>query len=244
MSIAQSFASYSFCVLTCLELKPVTVEKLCAYLLSLPSFTCGQDSANQSLMLLSTKKAKLEEARSIAQIFKILNSECCSFLNYGILERLILKFELELDEENSNYPEKLRKYINEHKISEFIEIKPILNKLNSDSKELVLLLDLESTRTLSNLIDVKKMVAIIMGLKQSALLIYDIKEHCVVLTLLLPTPVADFIFNSATMFDEKQEKEFQSLSVRSLKCNGFTFNFNKERSGSSTGEVDCFVCNT
>ena len=117
MEITTSFAFYSSCVPACLERKHVDVETVCAFLLSLPSFTCEQESGNQSLMLLSQKRAKLEKATSIHQIFKILNSECVSFLNYSILEALIQKFELELDEKYSKYPEKLQNYIKKHKIS-------------------------------------------------------------------------------------------------------------------------------
>lgn len=97
----------------------------------------------------------MERAQSISEIFMTINAECCTFLNYEILEDLVQEFQLNLDEENSRYPEKLKNYVFKHKIAEFLEVKPILNELTDDTKKIVLLLDIEATSKLSRLSDVR-----------------------------------------------------------------------------------------
>lgn len=174
-------------------------------------------------MLLASKKAKLEEASCISEIMIILKTECTSFLNYQIFESLIKNFQLDDGRENLKYPEQLQAYINKHKISEFIEIQPILSELSDDKKELILVLDIEPTCRLSGLMDLGKAVAKIMGLKQSALLIYSIKESCVVVSYLIPTFVAEFIFIGDGIFTKEQTDAFRKLSVQRLECNTLEF---------------------
>lgn len=216
------FADYTDSVQESLEERNITVKRLCAYLISLPSFTRAY--SDSKLMLLASKKDMLEEACCISDIMIILKTECTSFLNYQIFESLIKKFKLE-GEEILKYPEKLQKYIRMHKISEFIEIQPILIELTDDKKELILVLDIEPTCRLSGLTDLGKAVAKILGLKQSALLIHNIKESCVVVSYLISTFVAEFLFVSDEIFSEVQKEEFRALLVQRLECNRCTFTF-------------------
>lgn len=223
LDIARSFSLYSLCIMTCLEEKTVQVTNLCAYLLSLPAFTCK--SSDKDLMLLTDKSEKLEKAKSIGDVFIVLNGECCSFLNFGILQDLVKGFKLNLDEENSNYPQRLQDYVKRHKITEFVEVKPIQSELTDDTKELVLLLDIESTCRLSKLTDIRRAVSCIMGLKKSALFIHDISLCCVVVTFALPISVANFIFTLGTDFSQEQKKAFRKLSIQKMECNGIAFDF-------------------
>lgn len=224
-SIVRSFALYSRCILTCLQEKQIAVSDLSAYLLSLPALTseCTEDN----LMLLTQKKAKFEQARELGQVFMVLNSECCTFLNFDILQDVVKGFKLTLDEESSRYPEMLKEYVDRHNIEEIVEVKPILNELTDDTKKLILLLDIKSTCKLSSLTDTRRAVACIMGLKKSALLIHDINLHCVMVTFFLSTSVAEFIFVNETILSIEQEEDFRRLSVQRLECNGLTFDFTK-----------------
>lgn len=217
------FAAYTDCIQVSLEKKCINVKRLCAYLLGLPSFTLSYDDRRP--MLLASKKSKLEEASCIGDIMIILKKECTSFMNYKIFQGLIKNFELDEGQEHLKYPKMLQDYINLHKISEFIEIQPVLSELTKDNKELILVLDIEPTCKLSGLVDLGKAVAKLMGLKQSALLIHDIKESCVVVSYLIPTLVAELIFTSDKIFSEEQEEEFRRLSVRRLECNSVVFEF-------------------
>lgn len=53
----------------------------------------------------------------------------------------------------------------------------------------------------------------------------DIKDGCVVVTFLIPLPVAEFFFNKHTGLGKQQEKQFQALAVLWLECNDCIFHF-------------------
>ena len=88
---------------------------------------------------------------------------------------------------------------------------------------MILKFDIESTSRLAKLKKLKSSVARILGLSPSAIQLYDIKDGCVVATFLIPTPVAELVFNADTVLTEEQEKELRALQVLWLKCNGFSF---------------------
>ena len=72
----------------------------------------GFTSDNHSIALLSgAKRATLKEANSISKIFRFLKKEFTSFLNYDIFECLVEHFQLDRDQENMKYPEKLKAYV-------------------------------------------------------------------------------------------------------------------------------------
>ena len=58
-------------------------------------------------------------------------------------------------------------------------------------------------------------------MRPSALrLLHNIEEGCVVVTLLIPALVADFIFSRDNAFSTEEVKEFQVLSILWLESNG------------------------
>ena len=218
-NILTAFANYTFCVQQSLQEKNAEVDSICDYLL-------GFTSDNHSIALLSgAKRAKLEEANSISKIFRFLKRECTSFLNYDIFECLIEHFQLDRDQEYLKYPDKLKKYVQKQRISEFIEIKPALSKYTDDMMKLTLVLDIDSMCRLDKLLDVAKAVAKIMGVLPSTLLIYDIRESCVEVTFLIPKSVAESIFSSGEVFSDNQREKFCQLLVKQLECNGYIFQF-------------------
>lgn len=92
--IITKYASYVDCVRECVEEKGVTPEKLQTYLLSLPATTRAQE-----LTLLSDKKKELLETKTITEIFNFLITECTSFLNYDIFQRMLEKYKVDTDQE-------------------------------------------------------------------------------------------------------------------------------------------------
>ena len=218
-NILTAFANYTFCVQQSLQEKNVEVDSICDYLL-------GFTSDNHSIALLSgAKRAKLEEANSISKIFRFLKRECTSFLNYDIFECLIEHFQLDRDQEYLKYPDKLKKYVQKQRISEFIEIKPALSKYTDDMMKLTLVLDIDSMCRLDKLLDVAKAVAKILGVLPSTLLIYDIRESCVEVTFLIQKSIAESIFSNNEIFSGDQEDKFRQLLVKKLACNGHAFKF-------------------
>lgn len=201
------------------------VKVVGSYLLRLPSFTC--DSRSQNLTLLSAKKEKFEKAVDAIDIFIILE-ECTSFMNYHIYEHLISKFQIANEELRIlSYPQRLWAYVEKHKISEYIQMHPSLKQYSDDTKDLVLVLDIETTCRLSKLLDLREVVAKVMDLDPSSLLLHDIKEHCVIVTFRIPTSVADVIFTGrpSKVFSQEQRGTFRNLLVQQLQCNGYEFDF-------------------
>lgn len=127
-----------------------------------------------------------------------------------------------------SYHEHLKEYIEKHKVSEFVKVNPLL-KEKVGFKELTLKYDIEYTSKLAKVDELKKFLAIIMGLHPSALHIVDIKEGCVVVTFLISASVADTIFIPGIAFTPQQEDELETASVLWMKCNGYTLNFGMEK---------------
>lgn len=220
----KRYSSYICCILESLQEKGVTVKSLSFYLLTLSAF----NHEKQKPMLLSAHEAELENAVDLRDIFKLLTTQYASFLNYGIFQMIADKYQIENGENRQvelNYPDHLETYVKKLKASEFVKINPLLEKTISASKKLVLKIDIELTSELSKVLKLKSAIAKILGIKSSALKLLDIKKGCVTTIFLLPTPVAEFIFNTHTVFSMELREEFHALRVVWLECNGFRFDF-------------------
>lgn len=221
--ILNSFGDFTHCVQVALEKKNVDVGTLRTFLLGFPAFISG--CGDQRLMLLASKKNELEKCSSVCEIFALLKTQCSSFLNCRIFERIMKSFEIKTDQEYLNYPDKLKAYIEKHRVSEFVELKPIISELTDDTKELVLVLDIPATSKLAEATNIVETVAKIMNLNPSAVLIHSIKRKCVVVTVLIPTPVADYIFVSDDIFSKDENQKFRNQSVQQLRCSNYCFDF-------------------
>lgn len=205
----------------CLEEKKVSVRKLVSFLSGLP---CCVD---KNLMLLSAKRNEFERAKDITDIFFILKEECSSFLNYHIFEIILAGFGIKYVHDDLKYPAMLECYINKHKVSEFIQVHPLLNECSDSTKELVIILDIDAICKLCKIVDLGEAVARVMKLEPYSLLIHEIGEACVIVTFLIPSPVANVIFmgNATDIFSSEQKKQFRKLSVKVLICNDYEFSF-------------------
>ena len=220
--IINCYASYARCVCTSIKLKGIATHDLCSYLMNLRAFKSGH--CKHKPVLLSGIRNELEKAETIDHIFKTL-SKCTSFLNFEIFQSIVDEYDIDKSQEKLNYPQYLREYVNKHKLSEFASINPLLEKVDDGSKEVKLKMDIDHTCSLAELDDLRKPIANILGIKKSALRIVNIQEGCVLVTLLIPAPVADAIFTSDEIFSAQDVCNFQALSVISLECNGYKYNF-------------------
>jgi hypothetical protein len=201
--------------------KKVEAEELCAYLLSLPAFNSGH--TEQEFALLSDVSDHLEKATTINDIFNILNRKYgASFINYEIFEEMAKYYDIKQDTE---YSEHLDAYIKMHKLSEFEHINPKLNEFHGKSKKMILKFDIDRTCRLAMIQDLKKAVANVLRLKVSALRLLSIEDGCIVVTFLIPSVVADYLFNSKSVLTIEDSKEFQTLSVSWLTCNDQVYQF-------------------
>ena len=227
--IVTKYASYVSCLRAIIEKRRVTPKELRAYLLDLPAFSNNREG--KKLTLMSDRKQELEEKNSIIDIFTFLSTECASFLNFGIFEKIIEKYDVTEEEKELNYPQELKAYIEKHKIEEFVKINPLLEKFMTGSEKLILKIDIETSSSLARVCNFKRRIAKILGLLPSALHILDIADGCVIVTFLIPTSIADYLFTPDTIFTSKQEEEFRAESVLWLKCNGRTFHWGKRKLG-------------
>ena len=224
--IINCYASYVRCICTSIKQKGIATHDLCSYLMNLRAFKSGH--CKQKPVLLSGIRTELEKAETIDHIFMILSDKCTSFLNFEIFQSMVDEYDIDKSQEKLNYPQYLREYVNKHKLSEFASINPLLEKVDDGSKEVFLKMDIDYTCSLAKLNDLRKPIANILRIKKSALRIVDVKEGCVLVTLLIPAPVADAIFTSDEIFSPQDVCNFQALSVISLECNGYKYNFKDE----------------
>jgi hypothetical protein len=220
IAIQESFAGYIDCIQQALVEKGVRLQRLKSYLVRLPC-VCG----DQNFMLLSSKKDDIEEAVDIYDLFMKLDG-CTSFLNCFIFEKIVIQFKIDEGQESLQYPKELRRYVEKHTISQFIEVHPVLNNYTDGTKKLVLILDIELTCKFSKLVDIGHSVARLMNMDECALLIHNVGKHCVIATFLIHSLVADKIFTgpAASIFSIGQKDQLRNLSVLQLKCNGYDFN--------------------
>ena len=173
-------------------------------------------------MLLESKRDELLSATTFIELF-ILLQNFTSYLNYHLFEKIIEAFIPNKDRESKkqlDYPSYLRHYLEEHKISEFILLKPLLKKMSNDRMKLTILLDIESSCRLSKVADLRAAIAHIMILDIDTVQIYDIWEESVVTTL-IPSSIG------ISEFTPQQENTLQALSGKKIECSGYTYCPNK-----------------
>jgi hypothetical protein len=155
---------------------------------------------------------ELEKADDLYTIFNLLAAEYASFLSYdifqSILARYMKKCNIPMGQEELMYPEHLKAYIHKLRVSEFVEINPLLKKYTATSTELVLKIDTESISTLADLENIKAAIAKILGVKSATLRLVNVEEGCVLATYLIPKPIADSLFTDDTVFSKGREKNF------------------------------------
>ena len=219
-SIMIKYSHYIRHIRLCVKEKGVSVEDLCTDLLSMPATSIPE----QELSLLSGQRAELEKAVSINGIFNILITKYASFLDYDIFQFIVDTYQIDSGQEELKYSENLEAYLEKHKVSEFVAINPSLKKY-IDSTELTIKVDVDLTFRMAGIKNLKIVIAKILKIKPAALRLLDIKDGCILVTLLIPVPVADSIFNKHTFLSRQQTKKFEELPVLWLECNGCRFDF-------------------
>ena len=211
------------CVLTIVEEKGVTAERLSIFLLNLRAFTDDK----YPVPILSGMRAEIRNAGSVIKIFDILSSKYASFLDYNIFQSILKKYG---DEKCLEYPKHLEDFVKKHKIVEFVKINPKLKKLSNTSKKLNIKLSIKKTQSLDSIKRVKEAVASILNLDPSTLRLLSIKKGCVQVTLLIPATIADLLFTRDTKLSADQQQRFREASVLWLECKGIRFDFKEDQS--------------
>lgn len=224
--IIKRYSSYVDCVRSTIISKGVSARELCAYLLTLSAFS----HLEKEDVLLSSSKLQLEKASDVNDIFIILITDYASFLNYGIFQTLLEKYAIDEGQEELRYPEHLKAYVEKHKISEFIEIKPILGKLTATMQKITLVFNINQTCKLAKLFELENDIAEILGITPLGLRLLDVERGSVVVTFLIPGYVARMIFTGnrlAEIFSQRQMERFRALHIQCLKYNNNEWHFDE-----------------
>ena len=218
--IVTLYASYFRCIQESIERKGISVVKLCSYVMSLEAFEADHDI---QCKLLAEIRHELESAESTQKLLDLVAKDCASFMNIGILGRIVKEFGLDSGQDAMKYPEYLVSYINKHKISEFTQINPKLAESTDTSKEISLKVDIAATCKLAKIKDLHAAVAHILHLLPSAIQLVSIQQGCVVVKFRILTHVADMIFTKDKKFSHSEKDILRSLSVLRLECDGRKF---------------------
>ena len=216
--IIELYNSYVNAIRESLVAKEIDADKLSSDLMNISAF----NHTEKKRTLLFSQNTELNEAETITKIFKLLSTDYASFVSFEIFQKIIHKYQLDDGQEEFKYPEYLETYVKKHRISEFVKINPLLIKFTDASKKVIIKIDTTTTSRLSKVKNLKTEFADILNLESAALRLVDIEEGCVVVTFLLPTHIADAVFNKHTTFTGEQLEKLQALDILWLKCNGYT----------------------
>ena len=169
--IVAKYAVYVDCVRVELTKKAVSPEALQTYLLSLP-VSQRLHNEDQKLTLMMDTAHELRKCDTIIDIFNLLTTKC-SFLNYEIYESIVKKYNIVRDQEELNYHEHLKAYIEKHEFAKFF---PYVITKERDPEKLTLMFDVNTTCALAKTKNLKKLVAKLLHLRPSSLHIVDIDD--------------------------------------------------------------------
>ena len=204
--ITVRYASFGVRLCEAVTATGVTLKKFRHFLLGLSPYV--DDHGDEQPRLLEHVKAEIKMADSIIDIFTVLTTECCSFMDVDIFESIIDEYEIDTNSDvKLQYSEHLKAYLLNHKISEFIMINPKLDRLKNSDK-LILKFNTNLTSSITKVLDLKSAIAEILGLKSAAALqLLSIKEGCVVVTFSILSTVAEEVLQEALQQNRKRISE-------------------------------------
>lgn len=207
--IKNCYASFTCHLCKSIQDKGVSVDKFRSYLLTLSAF-----KDKPQCRVLSNIQDKLENAKTIEKIFSYV-TEWATFLDDDIFQLIVEVYKI--DCRSIDYSMHLWNYLRKHKISDFAKINPKLRDVE-DCSVLTLKMNIERVRDITNVIDLKRKVATILGMRASALRLMDIQEGCILVTFLVPALVPDVLFGDGRELTITQLKQLQDLSIQWMKC--------------------------
>lgn len=216
----------------------VSVSNLRFFLLHLPALTCEDD--DEHCKLLYGVKSEFQKVTTVDDILLLLN-RYTSFLDYHIYLSITAKYKIDIEEEKSEYFKHLKEYVNKHKISDLVNVIPMICKHNHQfddiSKTLVFKMNIKMSCKFAKLITLKSAVAKLLGFHPSALRLISIKRGSVIVTFLIPTFAAEYVFISRKKFTQQEMKQFRALSIVWLEYEGLRFDFSGKDDEESMGGV-------
>ena len=198
--------------------KNVSLQRFRLHLLGLSAFENNYDG--EQPIILDDVKTDIKKAGSIYEIFEILTTECCSFINVGIFQSIMDRYRIDAGcYKDLQYSKHLEAYLKQHKISEFVLINPKLDRFPENSEVLTLKFNVALSSNITKVLDLKSAIADILGIDTNVLRLVGIEEGCVIVTFLLPAAVASSLF--ANGLTAEQEADIRALPVLWLTCGDY-----------------------
>ena len=229
--IIQRYNSYVQYIRESIIKQGVTARNMCTFLMGLSAFS---HSEQQYTLLCDSQ---LDEAIEIDDAFVLLFKNYASFLNYKIFKILQEKYVVNEGQEELQYPELLKAYLNKLKISEFLEVKPSLAKPNSATQKITLKLDIKLTSRLSRLENLQNGIAQILGISPAGLQILDVEPGSIIVAFLVQNSIANVLFTKEKneVFAQAQIEAFRSLNVLWLRYKDYEWNFSEAEQSNTSG---------
>ena len=198
-----------------LKQRNISVEDMKTHLMVLKAYQCDsddskkQDSKKQQ-SLFQDKVGTLKRASTMNAVFEVLQG-FCSFVDYGIIEHLILL--LGSDEDNKrleHYKEKFTDYA-KRRVCEC----PSMVAASRDGQCMYVKVESRFEKfTLHELCVFRKNISDLLKVSRYTIRLCSIEKGCVKLTFWIPNFVREGIFPLTS----KQEMELKTLGVRRLTC--------------------------
>jgi hypothetical protein len=229
-NIKAKYASFVSCLSECLIKKKVTAERLRTFVINLHPFDC--DLALQ---------AELHDAGTVNKIIDIISAKGASFFQYDTFQRILKEYDLDHDNPKLNYSKDFDDYVKLHKISEFFNIDPELEKKYSGStdEEITFKFDIRKFGKLKEIVDLRHAITRILrkSSPKCTLQLARIAEGCVMATFLIPRAAAEMIFTpNEVLLSLSQLEELRSLPIFWIKFGDRQIHLRENDSEGISGE--------
>lgn len=175
-----------------------------------------------SFPIMKPRTDELTKAESLEQIFYTVVDQACSWFDYEIIKDMINYYGHSNDKSRlEKYEEEFKKYARERlpKGKKHIEVG---NGARKGCKQLVIKIDKEWEDI--NFSDLDKLCgsfASILHVRRRDLYLADIREGCIMMTLMIPEEIAIMVFPTKRCLTLSQIQSFKDRGVISLKCGKF-----------------------
>jgi hypothetical protein len=169
---------------------------------------------------MTPRMEELSKVTDFDDFFRIIVNQACSWFNYEIIERLILRFCTSAKSCLDQYKTCFKKYA-EQRLPKGMKHIEIGGGARRGGKQLVIKIDREwEDVTFSDLYELQGTFASILGpgVCRSDFYLADIREGCVRMTFMITEELAGRLFPSRTCLTSSQVKSLKDEGVLSVKC--------------------------
>ena len=186
-----------------------------------------------SFPVFKSRMEDLNKAEHLQQIFDIVVDQACSWFDYEILKDLINYFGDDNDKRRFETYEAAFKTYAEQRLPKGKKHIEVGSGARKGCKQLVIKIDKEWEEVSFNDLDkLRGSFASILGVRRKDLYLADVREGCIMMTLMIPEETANAVFPAKRCLGHSQMQSFREKGVISIKCGKFSW-----RASASVKEV-------